>query len=228
MSTSVVPSDAGKAVPWPHVGRRLAQLRAEISQKRWATLLGVGLSTWARYERGERLPDGDLLIRLSKNRAVDLNWLLAEPGRASALTPFADDTSQVVMVRRYSPELLSTVDRASWELEPISELAFRADWLSEKGIQPRNAFVADVRGRSMESKLFDGDLVLVDRSNTEVQSGRCYALLVEGELQIKYLNKVPGGVQVSSENPAFTPFNLPKDDQTRILGRVRASNHEWD
>lgn len=57
------------------VGQRLAFLRDSDTQKDFASRLGVGVSSYARYERGERLPDAEMLVSLCV-MGFNINWLL--------------------------------------------------------------------------------------------------------------------------------------------------------
>jgi phage repressor protein C with HTH and peptisase S24 domain len=114
--------------------------------------------------------------------------------------------------------------------EEAGEFAFREDWLRRKGINPKNAGLATVRGDSMKETLHDGDLMLVDRGDREIRSGRCYVLRQGDEIIVKYLSRLPNGrIQATSENAgAFPPFLIELGVNIEIIGRVRADTHEWD
>jgi len=63
------------------VGTRLVEFRGELGQNQTqlATSLGVHTNTLGRYERGERLPDGDLLLGLVK-LGLNTHWLMTGDG----------------------------------------------------------------------------------------------------------------------------------------------------
>lgn len=48
------------------IGKRLAELRGERTQAEIAKLAGVSSSAISMYENGERIPNDDIKIRLSK------------------------------------------------------------------------------------------------------------------------------------------------------------------
>ena len=74
MASSVV-SKMKKKLP-----ERLAQVRADRSQRQFARELGVFQQNVNRYENGTT-PHADFLITLAMKEAVSLDWLLLGKGR---------------------------------------------------------------------------------------------------------------------------------------------------
>lgn len=62
------------------IGMRLTHIRAQLSQREFASQLGVPLRTYQTYEQGQREPDLRTLLGLHA-RGWDLNWVLAGDGR---------------------------------------------------------------------------------------------------------------------------------------------------
>ncbi len=69
------------------LGSRIAALRkdAGLSQAALASRIGVSPSAVGMYEQGRREPSGDLLIALSQQFNVSVDYLLT--GRKQALSP---------------------------------------------------------------------------------------------------------------------------------------------
>lgn len=115
--------------------------------------------------------------------------------------------------------------------EQLHPLAFRRDWLLNRHLSPTHLVVVSVKGESMEPRLIDNDLVLVDRSQTDITSGKTYVLRMDGHLLVKNLQLLPHGlVQVASFNPGFPPYQIDLSDESldiAVIGRVVASMHEW-
>lgn len=61
------------------IGCRLVQIRGQKSQASFAQELGVHKNTLGGYERGERKPDSDTLIRLTE-AGYNANWVLTGKG----------------------------------------------------------------------------------------------------------------------------------------------------
>lgn len=60
------------------LSERLFALRQErgLSQKKLVKEMGFALNTYVRYERGERVPDADVLIRIADFYGVTLDYLV--------------------------------------------------------------------------------------------------------------------------------------------------------
>ena len=60
------------------LSERLLALRQErgLSQKNLVKEMGFALNTYVRYERGERVPDADVLVRIADFYGVSLDYLV--------------------------------------------------------------------------------------------------------------------------------------------------------
>ena len=108
--------------------------------------------------------------------------------------------------------------------------AFRSDFLRRKG-NPRRMVLMRVSGDSMVPEIFDNDLVLLDRGQTEISPGRLYAVGFEDAIYIKRIDKLPGKIILHSVNPAYPPQSLDLRgdcaDQFWVIGRVLWSGREY-
>ncbi len=112
----------------------------------------------------------------------------------------------------------------------IGGLSFSRAWLSQRRLSAETLRVIRVRGASMDGVLWDGDLVLVDLSDTQLRTGVVYVIRQGEELLVKYCQLLPGGMlRVSSANATYPPYDLDlaKTPDVAIIGRVVASMHEW-
>lgn len=86
--------------------------------------------------------------------------------------------------------------------------------------------IVRVRGDSMEPALWDGDRVIVDRTDTNVRVDGIFAISDEGSLIIKQVEIVRGTnpieIVCKSRNPTYSAFNLKLGGNTRVIGRVVA------
>lgn len=102
-------------------------------------------------------------------------------------------------------------------------LAFRASWVREKRLKPGKLAAMTATGDSMQPGIFDGDSLVVDTSQTEVQDGKVYALWYDGGERVKRLYRLPGGgLRIKSDNPDHPPIEVQPEklEHVRILGRV--------
>ncbi len=107
---------------------------------------------------------------------------------------------------------------------PTHAMAFRRYWVENYlNAKAADLSVLSVKGDSQQGVLNDRDVILIDRSQTSGSAG-LYVLRIDGEIIVKTLQRLPGGIlEVSSANPAYKPFEVnasqPPDDFA-IIGRV--------
>ena len=109
-------------------------------------------------------------------------------------------------------------------------IAFRTSWLRERGIEPTESCLVDVKGDSMEPRLKHGDLVLIDRREHELRARSVYAFVdVDGALRVKRLERVGQLLVLTSDNPEFPTETRPPElvNQMVVVGRVVWSAHNW-
>lgn len=90
---------------------------------------------------------------------------------------------------------------------------------------PAATFFLRVSGDSMmNAGIFNGDLLIVDRS-LEPTSGKIVIAAVNGELTVKRLQKTENGVCLVAENNAYAPIALENSDHVQIWGVVIYTIH---
>ncbi len=88
---------------------------------------------------------------------------------------------------------------------------------------PTSTFFVRVAGDSMEgAKIFDGDILVIDRS-IEAKSGMIVVAAVYGELVVKRLKKTNTGLSLCSENEGYEPILIDDVDGCFIWGVVTGS-----
>nr|ADQ53882.1 DNA-binding protein RDGA [Vibrio harveyi] len=65
-----------------------------------------------------------------------------------------------------------------------------------------------VMGDSMEPMLYDGGLVVIDKSEVSIRDGKVYVFRQDGMLRVKRLVLISGGVLIKSQNPAYNSETL--------------------
>ncbi|PXV54199.1 Phage repressor protein C, contains Cro/C1-type HTH and peptisase s24 domains [Dyella jiangningensis] len=74
-------------------------------------------------------------------------------------------------------------------------------WLQKTGAKAKDLMIMRVRGESMERTVFDGDKVVVDRSNTKIVSNHVYVIISGGEARVKRLFRAADGrIRIVSDN----------------------------
>ena len=233
------------------VGRlRSKREKAGFTQQDLATKIGVSLTSVQNYEAG-RIPRGEHLVALSKALSCSIDWLLTgesfegeEEGR-SGNARLASDAGQMPglvpegepkwMAPGAAPEMGYTLvpyvrarlaagtGSLETEGEVIGLYAFKTDFLHRKG-RAKHMVLMDVVGDSMEPEVKNGDTVLIDESQNEIIAGGLFAVGIEQEVFVKYLDRIPGKLVLRSENPKYTPIEVDMNshlaEPVRIIGRV--------
>jgi len=89
-------------------------------------------------------------------------------------------------------------------------------WFS--GRRRGNLFCLRVTGKSMiDAYIDDGDLVVIERTDTASSGEMVVALLEDGSVTLKRLRRERDRVLLVPENPAFKPIEVR---EARIVGRV--------
>lgn len=206
------------------IGERLKieRQRLGIAPTEFAVLCGVSRTTQFNYEAGDRAPDAEYLQKAHEH-CVDVQYVI------TGQQPAGND--DFVVIRQHEEVAASAGNGAvNRDHVDIGGLSFSRKWLAKRGLNPALCEVINVSGDSMASKLNDGDKVLVDTSDKTPKSGRAYVFLQGDELLVKYCQLLPDGMlRVSSENQNYPTYDidLSKTDGVSIVGRVRASTHEW-
>ena len=85
---------------------------------------------------------------------------------------------------------------------------------------PTATFFVRVSGDSMEgARIFDGDVLVVDRS-VEAKSGHVVVAAVYGELVVKRLERRGDNLALVSENDSYEPITIDESEGCFIWGVV--------
>lgn len=193
------------------------------------------------------LPKAETLIKIQEVTGCDLNWLLtgkglpyldkARPENAGAFSVSRNsdgitdtmgnpvDLSEFVFVPRYNVAAAAGYGAPVFGEEPLFCLAFRKYWIDNYVTkQPEKLSVITVKGDSMEGVLNHGDSILINHAETDSRDG-LYVLRIGNDLFVKRVQRIPGKLLVTSENPRYAPFEIDlsnAQDDIAIIGRV-----EW-
>lgn len=168
----------------------------------------------------------------SMAQALGLELYLG-PVRDNSQTAAASE-KEFAHIPLHNASLAAGAGAANGSEEVVDYLAFRRDWLRKIGLSPANAVVARAEGDSMQPSIWHGDLLLIDRSRTEIHTRRTeagprrspiYALLDDGKARIKRIDR-PAEDQVIllSDNPDYGP-QLVRAETLSIIGKVMWWGH---
>lgn len=207
--------------------------------KEFSEALGVSYRTVQNYISGERGIGSDFLAAAAERLGVSATWILTGVG-APLITPEhpneclpdgKNTVSDFEQIPRYQVDAAAG-HGATVEDEAVSgHYAFNRKWLTRRNLNPKNLAVISVRGDSMEPRLRDGDLIVLDKSQTDIADGRAFVLRLGTDLVVKYIQRLGASrISLLSANTFYPPreIDLDKiDGEAEIIGRVVASMQEW-
>lgn len=199
---------------------RLKEIRkkyqnGELSQKDFASYLGIPLPTYKSLEGGNSPLTVDKINVLKEKADVNPVWLLYGEG-----SMFLSDelVSQDVLIPYYDDI------RASAGFGALNGNVREPEHIH----LPRSLFSGACRskteaikctGDSMTPFLKDGDVMFVDRSCLEIKDGDVYVVRFGDDIFVKRLFKVPGKLIAKSDNALYPEFDLTSDI-FEVLGKV--------
>ncbi|BDF94299.1 S24 family peptidase [Pseudoalteromonas sp. KAN5] len=205
--------------------------RLDLTQADASKAIGVGKTTFLRWEAGYPIPS-DKLIALS-DIGFDINYVL----KGIKSQPLSVDKDQSIALKTSHSDLIAVLQ---YDLSasagggalvvaehPIARFELSKRWLEQHNLHNKKLTVVPVRGDSMEHTLHDGDLTLVSLIDdlSEAREGVC-VLRFDDEIFVKRIQYdfKTKGYKVTSDNNAYSGFFVEAEDiesgRFSVLGRV--------
>lgn len=204
----------------------------------FALRLGVAEKTLGNHERGDRVPDADVLAAYREQLGVDLTWLVtgegdmfAGPRPSTALERQTDVADHLVMIPQFELRAAAGPGLVPAETSVSNYFTVEREWLRRflPSWAGTNAAIGILQGQgdSMEPTIFDGDMIMVagDPPWEAVRRGGIFVVLHHDELRIKRLQHYPktGDIDLISDNSRYAVEKVPRgrvEFDLRILGQV--------
>jgi len=188
---------------------RKLRISKNMQQKELAAILNIKISTYCQYETGKRQPDYETLKRIANYFNVSTDYLLE------------NDTLQ----NRKIGVKIPVYGHVAGGI-PISAIEDILDYeeITEDEARKGEYFALQIKGHSMEPRIYDKDVVIV-RRQSDVDNGDIAIVLIDGEeATCKKIKKTPEGVMLIPLNTDYeTMFYSNKqieDLPVTILGKV--------
>lgn len=194
------------------------------SQADLARTIGATRQNVSKWANGLALPRKEMLAKLAEHFQVSPAWLIfgSEPGSYGDSIKLE---SGDVVIPVYDAQF-SCGDGAEHSEFPQTArfMVVTPEWLNRyAGSANRNSLsLFPCVGDSMAPTIRDGDLAIIDSSQTRVIGDAIYALTYSGNFFIKRVQVLPTKLVIKSDNPAYSPFEVsgPDAEAIKILGRV--------
>ncbi len=156
-------------------------------------------------------------------------WLKKSiPAEAQNLSEHAKTASDFTSIPKYKARLSG--GHGSFEVSDQIEanLSFRTDFIKKKG-NPSDMALFEVMGDSMETFIYDGDVVLVDLAQNDPQQivdGKAYAFREGHTVKVKRLSLQGNNLIATSEDSDRYPPYKVETENFQLIGRVIWVGHE--
>ncbi len=198
----------GCNIPSMEIKERLRKAMddVKIDQPTLGKKVGVSVTTVQYWLTGRNKPNRKRIQIIASILGVSASWL--EFGSESKEKdvkpeePFPVD--KYVFIPRYEAKISAGAGYHNGDHVEISKThAFRKDWIRKNNWREEDLCVVEASGHSMEPKISDGDVLLVNMADKVLQSGEVYVLSFPGEgIRAKRFHRTADGrVKISSDNP---------------------------
>ncbi|WP_296948959.1 XRE family transcriptional regulator [uncultured Massilia sp.] len=217
-----------------------ARLALELGTERGHTKANI--SHWETRKHSPSLQQLMAIAKITRRSLPEAIIAAMQPAGSAPAAPLSDDeiarllpgATRVHGVSSDDPtfthipkvKLRLSAGISGFEVEPErfdgSTTAVRTDWLKKNGYASEKLIALTVRGESMETTLYDGDLVIVNTMDTKPVDGVVYAFNYEGEPVIKRLSRDAGQWWLTSDNPDQRKYHrkLCQGAACIVVGRV--------
>ncbi|MGQ7272260.1 XRE family transcriptional regulator [Marinobacter nauticus] len=214
------------------IGQRLAEIRNGKSQGAFAEELGIHKNSLGHYERGNRVPDAAVLLKLVE-MGFSANWVLTGEGSKDAKGLKEGLTQDIEKLRKldeefalipgYNVQVAAGHGSLAGDESPTRELAFRRKWLRYRGLHEQDLALVFAKGDSMEPTISDNETVMVDTSEKKLRDGHIYVIRNGDHLLVKRIQTLwNDGVQLLSDNKEYPPQEISTSDleNLEVIGKV--------
>lgn len=198
-------------------GERLKSAVGDKPAREIAALIGCSERVLYNWYSEKSFPDASLLAQICRTLNIRADWLLH--GHAQPERPSQCLDRDYVHLPLYDIEVAAGdgIELGNEDVE--ATLAFRKAWLHKEGLNAHHLILLHAAGDSMEPSIRDGDVLLVDRSQTTPKSEKIFVVRIGSEGFVKRLRIENGHVSLISDNRFYQPFERPARD-VHVIGRV--------
>ena len=180
-----------------------------------AAAIGIPYTTYVGYEKGDREPNSEMLIKIASFFEVTVDYLI---GRTDDKNAYVSLPSNVIPIPRMKKvPLLGDIACG----EPILAEENIVDFVNMPVDFP-GTFALRCHGDSMiNARIFDGDLVYIHQQPV-VENGEIAAVLIDNEATLKRVYRYPDRIELRAENPTFRTITFVGEEMTSvsILGKA--------
>ena len=194
------PSEMARRVEMSY--SQYVNLRDGAADSKTGKSRGMRTETARRFEVSCGKPKGWLDVHHSDDASS------AYSGAEIEKTPLVSPGDSRLPIKRALFKLSAGVSGYEIEYEngESDPIFMSHNWFEKNNFRPGKLIAISVQGRSMEPKMYDGDLVIVNTESTTPKDGVVFTINYEGEMVIKRMKRDSGKWFLASDNPDKVRF----------------------
>lgn len=226
VESSVESSDGDLSTDFDNLYERLKQATGAKTDAELGQAMGIRQSSVSVAKKRKQIPPV-WITKVSMGTGVSADWLLYGEGpMRRGERPAGAPDAACLPGYEYVKKVRARLSAGSGSLATSDEVegyyAFRSDWLRKRG-NPTTMVLMAVTGDSMSPEIEDEDTVLIDESQRDIYVGKKFAVAIDDEVYIKYIDREPGKYILRSVNPKYRPIEVDLLDESRdvrLIGRM--------
>ncbi len=210
-------------------GSRLKEERKKfkLTQEALAQALGIHKTSLLSYEKESVSPPASFLEKLSKI-GFDINYIIT--GINSLTIENTIDSDETVSINLVDAVLCAGHGSLETEDNVIDTIPFHRSFIEQKG-NPKNMVLFRVSGDSMAPTIYDKDMVLIDQSKKNLETGKIYAVGFEEVIYLKQIDFLPKKLVLKSHNKEYDDIILDSNEYNeehfRVIGKLLWVSREF-
>jgi len=193
-----------------------------VFDKDVANILGISKESLSHMKKRGAVPVEQIAIFCAK-RKVSINWVLFNQEPRS----LDEETNKYTRIKYFTNINASAGGGGfnyndGYELINIDKVILNSIYRSNS-VNSNSIMALNVLGDSMEPTLYDKEIILFDKDNTEFLKGGIFVVSTNSGLFVKRLAlKVDGGLELISDNKNYNSEIVSHEeiDTIKIVGRV--------
>lgn len=211
--------------------------RANINGSQLAALTGISRGAISHWKTGRReIQSFDVAQKVASALKINATWLMTGKGlpEGEVVTSLPDDVAPedgdgYVQIKEFSSLVCGAGPGSTPTYEEQTDsvpATYRESFFLSQHIKPEDCMRFTVRGDSMQPTLFNGDKILVNTADIDINhhNNHVFAIVIDDEVRVKRLEiQYNKDIIIHSDNPAFSDQILRHNDdsiQFHIIGRV--------
>lgn len=190
-----------------------------------------------KWLKAETLPDHHNIEVLAKFLDVNFNWLAAGQGEKTAKPPSTKQTKDLESIKNSNTVQVSDSSDGMIEIplygvyfccgdgdtncefqEIKGVRRFPPSFFRERNVQPENFKLVCASNDSLAPYINDKDEVGINLASTEVQDGKIYAMLLDGDRMLKQVFREAGGaLRLHSFNAAYPDRMVTAENHQSLI-----------